>query len=84
MMHSGEMCDALLNGGIGEKVKLSGEVKNLTTAMRFFKEGKMSIRGLIELDQSNYKGTNIRKANLADAKSVFKVFDVFTTETTEK
>ena len=53
-------------------------------AMRFFKGGKMSIRGLVELDQSNYKGTNIRKANLADAKSVFDVFDVFTTETTEK
>lgn len=84
MMHSGEMCDALLNGGIGETVKLSGDVNNLTTAMRFFKGGKMSIRGLVELDQSNYKGTNIRKANLADAKSVFDVFDVFTTETTEK
>ena len=77
MMHSGEMCDALLNGGIGETVKLSGDVNNLTTAMRVFKGGKISIRGLVELDQSNYKGTNIRKVNLADAKSVFNVFNVF-------
>lgn len=84
MMTSGEMCDALLNGGIGETVKLSGDVDNLATAMRFFKGGKMRIKGLVKLDQSQYKGTNIRKANLADAKSVFNVFDVFTTETMEK
>lgn len=84
MMSSGEMCDALLNGGIGETVQLSGDVNNLTTAMRFFKGGKMSIRGLVELDQSNYKGTNIRKVNLDDAKSVFNVFNVFTTEAIEK
>ena len=84
MMHSSEMCDALLNGGVGETVKLSGDMKNLATAMRFFKGGKMSIRGLVELDQSNYKGTNIRKANLADAKSLFKVFDAFTTDISEK
>ena len=25
-MHSGEMCDALLKGGIGETVKLSGDM----------------------------------------------------------
>ena len=44
----------------------------------------MSIRGLVELDQSNYKGTNIRKVNLADAKAVFNVFNVFTTEAIER
>ena len=83
-MKSGEMCDALLNGGVGETVKLSGDIDNLKTAMRFFKGGKMSIRGLVELDQSNYKGTNIRKVNLDDAKSVFKVFDEFTSTVSDK
>lgn len=82
-MHSGEMCDALLKGGIGETVKLSGDMKNLITAMRFFKGGKMGIRGLVELDQSYYKGTNIRKASLSDAKSVFNVFNAFTTDNKE-
>lgn len=84
IMHSGEMCDALLNGGIGEKVKLSGDAGNLAVAMRFFKGGKMAIRGLVELDPSQYKGTNIRKVDLADASAVFKVFDTFTTEATDK
>ena len=77
-MHSGEICDALLNGGKGLTVKLSCDIDNLKTAMRFFKGGKMRIRGLVELDQSQYKGTNIRKVNLADAKSVFNLFNLFT------
>lgn len=84
IMHSGEMCDALLNGGKGEKVKLSGDARNLAVAMRFFKGGKIAIRGLVELDPSQYKGTNIRKVNLTDASAVFKVFDTFTTEAIEK
>lgn len=84
MMHSGEMCDALLNGGIGETVKLSGDVNNLTTAMRFFKGGKMRIRGLLELDKTQCRGTNIRKANLADAKDLFRVFSGFTSEAVDK
>ena len=83
MMHSGEMCDALLNGGIGETVKLSGDTKNLAAAMRFFKGGKMKVRGLIELDKSQCKGTNIRKVNLADADAVHKVFSKFTRNYTD-
>ena len=77
-MKSGEMCDALLNGGDKDTVKLTGDVKSLVTAMRFFKGGKMKIKGLVELDKSQYKGTNIRKLNLSDPNAVVRLFNKFT------
>lgn len=80
MMRSGEMCDALLNGGIGEKTTLDGTTKDLVEAMRFFKGGKMKLHGLIELNQANYKGTDIRKIDLSDAEAVFNLFNGFTAD----
>jgi len=77
-MKSGEMCDAILNGGDKDTVSLSGDVKSLVTAMRFFKGGKMKIKGLVELDKSQYKGTNIRKLNLSDPNAVVRLFNKFT------
>lgn len=76
-MKSGEMCDALLNGGDRDTVSLSGDVKSLVTAMRFFKGGKMKIKGLVELDKSQFKGANIRKLDVCDPKSLFGLFRKF-------
>lgn len=75
-----EMCEALYNGGVGETVKLSGGKPDLLAVMRHFKAEKLKVKGGIELDQSYYKGTNIRKIDVGDAAALFRVFADFTSE----
>ena len=83
-MNANEMCETFLKGGIGYLMSIYGDMRELTDALRTFKADKMPIRGLVRLNLSNCKGTNIRKINLADAKAVANVFSTFTTETTDK
>ena len=80
MMHSGEMCDALLNGGIGETVKLSGKREDLLSAMRKLKAHKIPLKGAIEIC-TDYKGTNIRKIDFLNSNAVFALFGKFTNPT---
>lgn len=78
MMQSGEMCDAILKGGIGETVKLEGGADDLLSAMRELKHDEVPISCDIELNLSCFEGTDIRKVRLEDANEVFEVFDKFT------
>lgn len=78
-MNSIQIYEALLKGGKGETVKVDCSKADLLAAMRDFKSQKIPLKGGVELI-ARYKGTNIRKINLADAKAVANVFNVFTRE----
>lgn len=79
-MTSNEMTEVLLKGGKGEKAAITGNRGDFLTALRFFKKERIKIGGLVEVNQSDYKGTNIRKVDLSDPGAVFSVFNPFTRE----
>ena len=78
-MNQDEIFETLLKGGKGETVKADCSKADLLAAMRDFKSQKIPLMGGIELI-ARYKGTNIRKIDVADAKAVANVFNVFTSE----